>query len=668
MHLAKARIRDYRSIRDTEWFEIEDAKTILVGPNEAGKTTVLRALEAINPPGGVSSFNWLRDYPRAKVNDIQTKKVQPSDITVIEATFSLSANEKDEITKLHSDFKNVTQFTVGRRLDNERWWRLEGGPAAPILGALKKDFARLIAHLQGRASDDLIQQFHTITGDWNEREVLSGDRSNSLKSWLESIFPYIEENNATEEARYDKLLQQVKIKPARDAAVALLGKHIPLFVYFNNYFQVKPSIHLRHLAARIENNVLDDETYDFGNKCLLQLLGFTAQELADLGEAEEPELNDHDAVQRYKEQLDRRHYSLNAAQVSLTEQIQEVWIGEEEEEKLRLRLHADRQYLKAVVEDELGVEVELDQRSAGFQWLVSFFVVFRAQAEDQYSNAILLLDEPGLSLHGLKQRQFRKTVSKLAVNNQTIYSTHSPFMVGPDELPIVRIVEMVSRRDGTKVHTDVVADDPRSLFPLQEALGYDLAQSLFAQQKNLVCEGLTDYWYLDGTAVLLRESKIADLEQKIAIVPAKSASKVVYYATILHSQRLKVAALLDSDQAGEQATTQDDFVRLLGQKRVLRTKDAYDGPVTKPEIEDLLRSTLVHIAKNDLGWDISATAASQPARPIIDIFTKEITSFSKYKLVKAYLQWVSRNDASALTPDEQRWWKNIIGLINKALK
>ena len=36
-----------------------------------------------------------------------------------------------------------------------------------------------------------------------------------------------------------------------------------------------------------------------------------------------------------------------------------------------------------------------------------------------------------LSLHGLKQRDFRITVSRLAKHNQTIYTTHSPFLVGP---------------------------------------------------------------------------------------------------------------------------------------------------------------------------------------------------------------------------------------------
>ena len=57
----------------------------------------------------------------------------------------------------------------------------------------------------------------------------------------------------------------------------------------------------------------------------------------------------------------------------------------------------------------------------------------------------------------------------------------------------------------------MTATDAAALLPLQEALGYDLAQSLFAQQRNLVLEGLTDYWYLDATAQLLEDATEASL-------------------------------------------------------------------------------------------------------------------------------------------------------------
>lgn len=55
MRLVKARAQNYRSIRDTGWFEVEEGKTILVGPNEAGKTVLLQALQKINAPSGSRS-------------------------------------------------------------------------------------------------------------------------------------------------------------------------------------------------------------------------------------------------------------------------------------------------------------------------------------------------------------------------------------------------------------------------------------------------------------------------------------------------------------------------------------------------------------------------------------------------------------------------------------
>lgn len=442
-----------------------------------------------------------------------------------------------------------------------------------------------------------------------------------------------------------------------------------MLVLFSNYFRVRPLIHLQHLADRLDTGVLDDAAYDYGNACLMKLLGFTARALSDLGKAAEPGPSDTDALQSYRDQLDERSYQLNAASVRLTREILKVWNPDTAlSEASRLRVQADGQYLKVVVEDELGVDVELDQRSEGFQWLVSFFVVFFAEAADQHENAILLLDEPGLSLHGLKQREFRSTVSRLSESNQTIYTTHSPFLVGPDELDLVRVVEMTDRGVGTKVHTTVSATDAASLLPLQEALGYDLAQSLFAQQRNLVLEGLTDYWYLDATAQLLTDAGGVSLNDKIALVSADNAGKVVYYATILHAHRLKVAALLDSDNAGETAARQDTLVHRLGNKNILRTKDAYTGDVSKPEIEDLLRETLVAVAKDDLGWDVTKTAATQPTRPIAEIFDAEVPRFSKYRLAKAYLRWTRDHTASDLTQGESKAWARLIELINRALK
>ena len=673
MRLKKARVQKYRSIRDTGWFDVEDLKSIFVGPNEAGKTVLFRALQQINAPEGVPGFDALRDYPRSEYNDITTKKVDPADVTVVEAKFRL---EPQDVLAVSSEFGDVT-YVRGRRLSNTSWHALEDAPPDVTYSDIAKDLTRLAAHVDARVSvfqpeapppEVPSSKLESITSGWGPSDVIDLGRAEAIEEWLEKVLALVDEGSK-EEARHDKLVETIGFPVRKKAALDALNARLPIFILFTNYFRVRPLIHLEHLSQRLETGMLDDAYYDYGNECLLRLLGFTAQELSDLGKASEPGVGDADALQTYRDQLDKRRYQLNAASIKLTEEIRRVWVPDAERaEADRLRVVADQQYLKVVVEDDLDVEVELDQRSEGFQWLVSFFTVFFAETAGKHQNAILLLDEPGLSLHGLKQREFRATISRLAELNQTLYTTHSPFLVGPDELHLVRVVEMTDRSVGTKVHSKVTASDPGALLPLQEALGYDLAQSLFSQRRNLVLEGLTDYWYVDSAAELLRDADGVRLNPKIALVPASAAGKVVYFATILHAQRLKVAALLDSDAAGERAADQDILVHTLGNKRILRTKDAYDGPVKTPEIEDTLRDTLVQTAKSDLGWDVEATAMAQPTRPIVDIFTAEISKFSKYRLAKAFLRWARTHQAGDLTADEQRWWKKLIESINAAVK
>ena len=161
---------------------------------------------------------------------------------------------------------------------------------------------------------------------------------------------------------------------------------------------------------------------------------------------------------------------------------------------------------------------------------------------------------------------------------------------------------------------------------------------------------------------------LADLNKKIALLPANTAGKVVYFATILHANNLKVAALLDSDSAGDQAAKQETLIHTLGNRKILRTADVCPGAITKPEIEDLLRNTLVAMAQSELGWDVTEVATEQPHRPIANIFAAEIGDFSKYRLAKAYLRWTREHSATDLTEDERSSWVELIKQANRALR
>lgn len=669
MRLIKARVQNYRSIVDTGEFTVESLKTILVGPNEAGKTAILQALQQLSPPEKTPKFNVLRDYPRSKYSAITRKEIEVENIEVVRGIFLL-----DDSDMAHAPERlkgKRLEYALYRKMDNKGVHWIEDEPL-PTYAKVKKDLLRMVAHLdrdievgQPKTHSESLAK---IVGAATDSKHLS-ELASALIIWLDEVYAMVDEKNEDEEGRWERLREECDYAIKHDKFLSHLSANTPTFVLYSNYFRVKPILHLANLAERIRTNVLQDDAYDYGNICLLSLLGFTAKELSDLGRAEDPASTATD-IEAYREKLDRRYYQLNSASVELTQQIIRVWNpSKNEHEVSKLRITADGQYLKVVVEDSIGVEVELDQRSEGFQWLVSFFIVFFAETKGKHANTILLLDEPGVSLHALKQREFRKTISQLAEENQTIYSTHSPFMVGPDELDIVRVVELVDRSIGTKVHTTISSSDPAALLPLQEALGYDLAQSLFTSQRNLILEGLTDYWYIEAISGLLKDGGKVALHDKVALVPANTASKVVYFATILVAQSLKVAALLDSDNAGDQAARQEVLVHRLGAKKILRTADFTTPKIAKAEIEDLVRPTLVQVAKAELQWDIEAEVAAAPDKPVVEIFTNKFgNAFSKYKLAKAFLRWARDHSATDLSEGEIAGCSSLISAINNALK
>lgn len=672
MRIKSARVTNYRSVIDSGKFDVEKGKTILVGVNEAGKTALLRALQAINAPDDTAPLDYLFDYPRSRLNDIQRGRVKPEDIKVAMATFSLEA---DDIAAIASHVSVGTDATITwhRYMDNSLRYSLSGFPSVPDVGAAKQHAIRMRAAIaKVDDSEDALAELDAFIA-LDDDESLDGAEGKRLRSALTEALPLIDEDDQTGINRWTKLDELAKVGTQVVKAKDILRARLPLLVYYSTYFTVRPRINLESLAERQARGDIDGE-YDFGNLCLLKLLGFTASELSQLakGAPDRPHNYDGDPVVReqheaavvaHNRQLDSRQYQLNAASVQLTTDLRRVW----GDDTLQLRLVADGQYLKVVVVDDLGVEVELDQRSEGFRWLVSFFVVFRAQAQDDLEGAILLLDEPGLSLHALKQQEFRKTISLLGADNQIIYSTHSPFMVGSDELDLVRIVEMKDRASGTQVHTRLQVDDPKSIFPLQAALGYELAQSMFSQKKNLVCEGVTDMFYLNAVNAAAEAEAEPLFKSSPAIIPAGAASKVTYFATIYAGQNLDVVTLFDSDSAGDQAAKQEALVALLPRKAILQVGQFLDPPIPNAEIEDMFRETIAEVAKS-LGWDSTKTVLAQPARPIMNILSAEHgKGVSKWKLAKEFMTWLGSNGYGALKPGEKAAWTKLTSAVNKAL-
>ena len=232
-----------------------------------------------------------------------------------------------------------------------------------------------------------------------------------------------------------------------------------------------------------------------------------------------------------------------------------------------------------------GVSLPLVNRSKGFNWFFSFLVWFKKIQEDAKSTYILLLGEPGLNLHAKAQNDFLKFLTDLSEEYQIIYTTHSPFMIETDKLNQVRTV--VEKEDGTRISESVQEKDPNTLFPLQAALGYDLAQNLFISPKNLIVEGIADLVYLNLLSGVLQTMNKTGLKDGVTIVPVGGADKVATFVSLLRGNELNMVCLLDTftEQSAKKRLENLVSQNLIKDKKIVFYHDILEN--SHADIEDL---------------------------------------------------------------------------------
>lgn len=243
------------------------------------------------------------------------------------------------------------------------------------------------------------------------------------------------------------------------------------------------------------------------------------------------------------------------------------------------------------------VSTGLHTRSTGFVWFFSFLAWYSAQKK-QDQPLVLLLDEPGLSLHGKAQADLlRYFEAEIATNpkHQLVYTTHSPFMVDPARFNRVRIVqdrsidtndELSREEDGTKVITDVLDAGEDSLFPLQGALGYEIYQTLFIGPNCLVVEGASDLLYIQVVSSVLQTKARTGLDSRWTITPVGGADKVPTFAALIGAQKnLNVATLIDFQKGDQQMVENLYKKKLLERTHVLTFADF--TATKEADIEDM---------------------------------------------------------------------------------
>jgi hypothetical protein len=349
-----------------------------------------------------------------------------------------------------------------------------------------------------------------------------------------------------------------------------------------------------------------------------------------------------------------RNQLVNRAGAVVTAELRRLW----KDRPLKVRFGLDAQHLDTFVSDPnaaYDVEVNLNERSRGLRWFFSFYITFAADMKGGSADkAILLLDEPGLFLHARSQGDLLRYL-RHDLKNQVIYTTHSPFMVPVDALQDIRTVGIDPDR-GTQV-SDTPTGDEVTLFPLQAALGFDLAQSLFVGPNNLIVEGVTDYWYLSSISEYLRSEGASSLPVDVSITPAGGAQKIGYLVALLTSERLKVTVLLDDEPSTK--WTRDALVKakLIREDGILFVTSAFVAPVpTEADIEDLLYPAIFDkLVRAAYGKELAGKSLTVNANiPRIvkryeHAFVALTLEFHKTRPARLFLDEIAKNPASVLS-------------------
>lgn len=520
MKLIKVRIQNYRSVENSEEFDIGNL-TCLVGKNEAGKTALLSALRTLHPSNSQSfDIDETIDYPRrfsTRFNDRHPNKKAE----VVRTWWRLDDTDKELVEQQFGQgvLKNeIIQIHYGFRYDKEnRIWEIN------------VDEMKCLEYLVNKHAFDA-----------TERNVLHGVSDVQGADVALSAL-------ARRTPKQEALLQD--IRKNRDSKlmfgmIDMLSARLPCFFYTSHFERMSGMVSLDKLKSDKNNKRIST-----GDKIFLSFLEYAGTSLNELTEADR------------REALKAK---CEAASNEITEEIFQFW---SQNSALEVVIEIDTGKPNDPVPFNSGIVADirirntnhkatlpLSERSAGFVWFFSFLAQFK-QLKKTESNAIILLDEPGLTLHGKAQGDLlRYIVERLLPNHQVIFTTHSPFMVPMNRLGDVKIVEDVvvfntktGRPDikGTKVRSDVLEVSDDTLFPLQGALGYEVTQSMFIGANTWLVEGPSDILYLQVLSQILRKRSREGIDQRWTLCPSGGIDKIAPFVRLFGGNKINVAVLSD---------------------------------------------------------------------------------------------------------------------------
>ncbi|WP_245262502.1 AAA family ATPase [Mesorhizobium sp. LSJC269B00] len=605
--LIRFKVENFRSVVDSGWVEAERV-TALIGVNESGKTNLLLPLWKLNP-AREGEIKPTSDYPKATFNRIQEA---PGDYVFITADFECKELAPKIATLTGLDASILDRVEVSRAFDGEFYVSFPKHSPSRLVGVDTLDavFRTALAEIEaiaplakeGTLKPDFIAAIKNASASVEGKVKINARDLLDLAEKLKGRLPPTPATTSSIVPRFMLLIEKLdgiatRLKAPNPGDVEgveeLIVAALPKFVYYSNYGNLDSEIYLPHVVENLKRTDLGQKEAAKARtlRVLFSFVRLQPEQILELGlEATNAQTGTatEGEIAEAAERKRKRTIMLHSAGTELTKEFRDWW----KQGDYTFDFQADGNHFRIWVSDARRPEkVELEDRSTGLQWFLSFYLIFLVERKSDLKDTVLLLDEPGLSLHPLAQRDLSAFFENLADTNQIIYTTHSPFLVDADMLDRARKVYLGD--DGsTKASADLRrgSEDPRkagATYAIYSALNMNVAESILFGCLPVIVEGPSDQHYLSTIKMLLISASRINPSREIVFPPSHGAKNAKVVASILSGRDEELPAmLLDGDEIGRKMA--NDLRNGLYQSakgRVLST-DAYTS-IKDSEIEDL---------------------------------------------------------------------------------
>lgn len=519
MRLLKVELSGFKRFAERARFTVDSDVVALVGPNEAGKSSVLKALAELNDDGPIAKGDLSRG---ANLSD---------EAEVVRVVFQLDDEDRAALAGI-SEAAGVQRVTVAKRVDGELAIHFHPevardlAPRAKAIELLRRAAASptLREARWDEDGDPIAGELRTLAASLEEAEE---ELAVGLIDDLRSLAAGLRES-VGEGPKYVVSLPETLEALAEDedtenpgvlAANAIEGL-LPRFEWFDD--------DARSLASEYEITSLRVNALPVALDNLAALAGL---DLARLQEAVEED----------------RRGEIRGLQEQANERLAAAFAGAWTQGGLSVSLSVEDSVLRLYVREEEGSFWELAERSDGLRWFVALVALLHRRKHD--APPILLIDEAEQHLHYDAQADLIRTFAQQSEAATIVYTTHSAGCLPQDLGAGVKVVKRTDParstiRNGFWVDDSGTPDEAGFSSVLMEMGASTLAFS--AARFALICEGRTELILLPA---LLREVTGWEI-MPFQVVPGL-ASINPYAVPHLDLAASKVLFMVDRDAAGK---------------------------------------------------------------------------------------------------------------------